>query len=279
MMQTILGEARLNAQTLVAQTLANFRLGMVMGLVSLACVTPSQADELELAKVRIAELEQQVKALTAQVAMLQKELVAIKAEATKAPASHSDASAPAATAKDSASTQSVPDGEGAPPSAPDARKPASDAVPQPITVLLREMPADLRPHPVNGWDKYTLPRVKEWLKTAFTDRPYEAKLKLDRVANSMKVGGSYEVHLVMESSKSKFGSVELTHFVRTAFWPYPVMLKKVDEKTARRVDDMKPGHIVRVRGKIDTVVLRVNAMQQHELDVVLKDYVIQPPME
>jgi hypothetical protein len=237
-----------------------------------------QPEDLDLsaARARIAELERENRSLAAEVAMLRKQLAELRGQANETEPPAADAPPPTETANADVAT-TTPTGSVGNTRTAAAGGSSTPAIQSIAPLLLRDMPADLRPHQINGWDKYTFPRAKDWLEKAYTGRLFEARMKLVR-ASVMKVGDRYMAQVVLESSKSKLGPVELTHHVRTNGWPMPVVLM-VDEDGARRVDRMKPGHLIRVRGKIDRVVLRSDPTRQYDVDVVLKDYVIQPPME
>ncbi len=196
---------------------------------------------------QIAALEAQVKALQAQVALLKKEL-----EDAKATIKFLTESTKRAGEEPTREPTKEP---------PHAREPATKSdrptIAAPVE-LLRNMPAELRPKPTVGWDKFLYPKVEEWVAAQKVDAVFDARCELvaasarrlnEAAQRHWKTNKEWQVTFAFEPREAAFGTVTLTQSIAESGFANSIRLF-CDETVARKAEKLKKGSLVRVRGHV-----------------------------
>lgn len=231
------------------------RMGWVFVLLWLA--GPALAQESTASQERIAQLEQQVRALQAEVDMLRAELAAAREQpASLPPALGGGLENPAGTPA---------------PRDPDARE---AKVLRGLEDALQAMPAQLQPRPTRKWTRDEEIAVRDWLSHGLYSRPFEAKLALAavRVRNRAPFDPQHGSKVSIEM---QFLPVEVSYRGLTFVQKVDPLVLPGDDVLVNRAKQLKPGDDVRVRGTIRTFHpgIKVTDVTLH-----LRDASVTPPM-
>ncbi|MCE9590766.1 MAG: hypothetical protein K8S99_09610 [Planctomycetes bacterium] len=234
-----------------------------VALLSLLLTAPGAvADDAEsdlvTANKRIAELEAQVRQLTAQLALVQKELTHAPAS-VDAPADRTPATQP------SASTAAA----GLRPNAGATTKPSSPY--RSALDLLTQLPAALRPGLKTPWEPATRRQAVDYLNEHAFGRPFETTVTLRSVNvhdnHDRKPGdGSPEWIVVyqFETTQLAFQERDISQTLRSVTkqddrlqWWYRMdaFYTEVDEATAVRAKALPKGAKLRLTGRIQNITL------------------------
>ncbi|MDH3584816.1 MAG: bZIP transcription factor [Phycisphaerae bacterium] len=183
------------------------------------------------ASQRIAELEDQVKALRAKIQLLEAELKASRTAAAAAPTDE---------------PKRDPKGE------PPAKTYGS------ILEILQSLPKDLSPKPAIGWDKFDFPKVTKWLNGTFVGQKFRGTGTIASAKVSPSPGASsnpslppWKAYLYLRKRDYKFRGLIVRQTVGTN--TYGAFYLSGDESFARQMDKVKAGTIVQVEGIISGV--------------------------
>ena len=224
---------------------------LIVGFAICCVAVCSRADE-EIspeARKQIASLEAQVKALQAQITLLKKELDDAKATIKFLTESQNRPAAPA------------PD-EPAGAQPPPTKKSARPTISAPVD-LLRDMPAELRPKPNVGWDKFVIPKVEAWAKEQKPDAELDARFELIEVhvtrANDSeklhwKTSKDWRVSFTFALRDVPFGTVTMDQVFGNVSHTNSIRFYW-DEAMARRAEKLKIGSMVRLRGTVNRMEL------------------------
>lgn len=220
-----------------------------LAALTLGSVTRAADDVSPDAKKQIAALEAQVKALQAQITLLKKELEDAKATirfmSESASRPHADAPKEPATSGTPAASSSAP------------RKTERPTIAAPVD-LLRDMPAELRPKPNVGWDKFLAPKVEAWVKEQKPDAVLDTRIELvevhvrratDSEKQRWKTNNEWRVAFTFAPRDVPFGTVTFDQVIGDVaatnslhfYW---------GEDMARRAEKLKKGSMVRIRGTV-----------------------------
>lgn len=116
--------------------------------------------------------------------------------------------------------------------------------------ILKEMPEQLRPHPVSGWDKADESERQAWFKTAAAGERWESTCKVVnwRVerSNGFYAGGvapkAWSVVAVFEPVKYMFAGTRITELRDVRVW--------YDEDPSDKWKGVRPGHVMKVSGRV-----------------------------
>jgi hypothetical protein len=197
----------------------------------------------------VERLKQENRSLRAQVQMLQKELADLRQSmATPANADRT----------------------------PPESQPADSALPPVRTYrdtmqMLRELPDHLKPHPVTGWDRYTVPKVIAWLEEHISGHRFETRLPITSVSAPARVSGSqpivWRMRFYTQRIDTQFVGVDIRQIVGTSGGAFTFL---GDELFARRFERIEVGHTAAMRGRIKNVVFRPTG-SRYEMTIVLDD--------
>lgn len=136
--------------------------------------------------------------------------------------------------------------------------------------FLRELPKELQPHPANGWDKYTSPRVSQWLRENLAGKQFSAVYAVKHVHTSRRADNKWQIMIQVEEPSYKYGPTEYTEDMS------PIYLTG-DEDLARAADTMKAGHLIRVTGTLKSATIPQTAINRRDFKMTFSHFDVDAP--
>jgi len=148
--------------------------------------------------------------------------------------------------------------------------------------ILKALPDDLQPKAPDGWDKFTVTKVVEWMQKNPIGEPFEAKVKVQNVdvrqnpaARVNKSQPEWIATFMLKERDYKYRGVAFTQTIsHYGTQPIPVY---GNEQFARSAEKIKAGHSVRITGTIRKVVIGAETSGRRKIQVWLNDYAIESP--